>query len=212
MEGIEIMYAKFEDIQKHLKAGIHHVKGYEPDTESITFYCNDGYAVTLYHDQDCCETVKLENDDGLVNGEDIFTGCEWCNVSMSKMAGEENEYGDEQWTFYLFQTNKGYDTMRWYGESNGYYSIEVAYDINEWNSEMLVRKKKKEKPKFIETYFGQKKDLQNAMDTLMDFCVESECNTCPFYIESEQSCIFVLGDEPWQWNTYDTPLSDEEKE
>jgi hypothetical protein len=100
------------------------------------FYCKNGNIVKFFHDKQCCECVFLADADGLTNGVDIFTDCDWCEVEeiikddTDKDTKPIDEYDyNYTWTFYKFKTNKGYDTMRWYGTSNGFYSESVDFEI-----------------------------------------------------------------------------------
>ena len=137
MEIIKRRYnATIEDVKENLASGIKKVVGYKDETEEIYFYCKNGNIVKFFHDQDCCEYVYLESADGLKNGVDIFTDCNWCEIdevikdNTDKDTKPMRKYADSYtWTFYKFNTNKGYDTMRWYGESNGYYSESVDFEI-----------------------------------------------------------------------------------
>lgn len=126
-----------DDVKEHLVSGIKYLKGYYPETEKIYFYCKDGFMVKMFHDQECCEWVYLQDDDGLDNEVDIFTDCDWCVIEeeiyehdgKNKLEPLDKDDGSYTWTFYKFKTNKGYDTMRWYGTSNGYYSESVDFEI-----------------------------------------------------------------------------------
>lgn len=145
MEKIKYFWnTTIDDIKKHLASGIKYLKGYYPETEEIEFYCKDGFMVKMFHYQNCCESVCLYDDDGLDNGVDIFTDCDWCEVeeiikTNNDTVDRVDEYDESYtWTFYKFKTNKGYDTMRWYGTSNGCYSESVDFEIyGEENNENL---------------------------------------------------------------------------
>ena len=101
--------------------------------DEIVFKTTDGEVYTLYHDQDCCESVEIESivgDLGDLVGEEILLAEEAQNLfDLIKSAGEveEDEYGSHTWTFYKLATRKGYVDIRWYGSSNGYYSEEVSF-------------------------------------------------------------------------------------
>ncbi len=83
----------------------------------------------LFHDQDCCESVTIEDINGDLKdlvGSPITMAEE--STSNENPEGVKPEYQDSfTWTFYRFATVKGYVTIRWYGESNGYYSESVDF-------------------------------------------------------------------------------------
>ena len=101
-----------------------------PDEDEIIFDTVDGMAYKMYHIQDCCESVTVED----INGElDWLVGSEILIAEES--TSDENppdatppEYQDSfTWTFYKIATAKGHVVIRWYGQSNGYYSESVAF-------------------------------------------------------------------------------------
>jgi hypothetical protein len=91
--------------------------------ECIEFYSDAGEHWRMFHSQDCCEHVTIEDIVGdlqdLVGSPIVAAECV-ANGDSPK----EQEYPDESftWTFYKLATSKGYVTIRWYGASNGYYS------------------------------------------------------------------------------------------
>ena len=107
-----------------LGATLRHIEGGKGD-EVMTFTLSDGRSMQLYHEQDCCEEVHVEDIcgdlDDLINSPIVMAEC----VSSSK-GDPKPKYPDSwTWTFYKLATAKGFVTIRWLGESNGYYSEEV---------------------------------------------------------------------------------------
>lgn len=95
----------------------------------ITFVTDNNEVYTLYHDQDCCEYVTVDTVTGDTNdliGNPILLAEEVSNHDA--IPGQQtDEYNSFTWTFYKLATIKGYVDIRWYGESNGYYSESVTF-------------------------------------------------------------------------------------
>lgn len=89
------------------------------DNDEICFYNKSELVYKLYHEQDCCENVYIEDICGDIS--DL--------IGSPILMSEEVINNDEgcTWTFYKFATIKGYVTIRFCGESNGYYSESVDF-------------------------------------------------------------------------------------
>lgn len=120
--------AKFEDLKGKTLVSI---TGKISDDE-IRFTCSDGSAYRLYHTQDCCESVAIEDIAGDLNdliGDPLLVAEE--SSSNENPEGIKPEYQDSfTWTFYKLATIKGYVDIRWYGSSNGYYSERVDFTMD----------------------------------------------------------------------------------
>lgn len=99
------------------------------DGVEIIFKTSEGETYKLYHCQDCCESVSIDDINGDLKdlvGSPITLAEE--SISTENPAGVSKEYQDSfLWTFYRLGTVKGYVDIRWYGESNGYYSESVDF-------------------------------------------------------------------------------------
>ena len=98
------------------------------DDEEITLVCDEGRFV-FYHNQDCCERVRVQDITGDLNdlvGNPLLQAEEATNAEDPE-GYVPGEYDDSHtWTFYKLATIKGYVDIRWLGESNGYYSEGVS--------------------------------------------------------------------------------------
>lgn len=116
------------------------------DDDELIFVCDNGDKYKLYHDRDCCEYVSIEDINGDLEdliGKPILKAEEVSNETFEqefknrfnikdKYGYMEDKNGDNEpesctWTFYKLATIKGYVDVRWFGESNGYYSESVDF-------------------------------------------------------------------------------------
>ncbi len=123
MEVKELIGKTLENVVKNSSGAINY------NFDEIIFTTNDGKTYKLYHDYDYGENVYVDdicgNLDDLTNSP-ILQAEE--NSNSENPPGITKEYQDSfTWTFYRFATAKGFVVIRWYGESNGYYSERVDF-------------------------------------------------------------------------------------
>jgi hypothetical protein len=99
---------------------------------TITFLADDGREFIMFHWQNCCEEVVIEDICGDVND---LTGSP---ILQAEVTSNEAEHSaDGTWTFYKLATINGGVTIRWMGTSNGCYGESVNFMIREgtqtWN-------------------------------------------------------------------------------
>lgn len=99
------------------------------DQDEILFTTACGIKYKMYHDQDCCEYVSIDDICGDLQdiiGSEILVAEEVCD---STSGCRDVDYPDDsyEWTFYKLDTQKGGVTIKWYGASNGYYSESVEF-------------------------------------------------------------------------------------
>lgn len=110
-------------------------KDIKNDEESLLFI-GDDHDILFEHRQDCCEQVYLE---------DVVGELEWLIDSpiLYSEVVDGVEYEPEcaesyTWTFYKISTIKGSVTLRWLGQSNGYYSESVDVVVEKYNTNECV--------------------------------------------------------------------------
>jgi hypothetical protein len=90
--------------------------------DTISFVCDDGTTYEMFHMQDCCESVSIESIDGDIQR---LIGSPITVAYSSSNSGEIGE--SSTWTFYTLGTIIDTVSIRWFGESNGYYSEGVDF-------------------------------------------------------------------------------------
>lgn len=120
-------WAKMENL---IGVALAAVEGLEVESDEVWFRAEDGREWRMYHSQDCCESVRVEEVVG--DPEDL--------VGSPVLFAEESVGGQDEptpdgkcgsyswtWTFYTMRTQKGTVSFRWLGESNGYYGEGVDF-------------------------------------------------------------------------------------
>lgn len=110
----------------------------EKGSERLIFHFEEGRSLKMYHEADCCEAVWLEDVTGEMSDlidTPIVVAEMWTEEGEPMTAGEDSC----TWTFYKFRTHRGDVTLRWNGESNGYYSEDVSIAVQDGDGWVRLR-------------------------------------------------------------------------
>lgn len=101
------------------------IQGAQKGSDVIRIKCDDGTEYQMWHRQDCCESVSIEDVSGDVAD---LIGSPITMADESSNSDNPPKHADSfTWTFYKLATIKGFVDIRWLGESNGYYSEGVDF-------------------------------------------------------------------------------------
>lgn len=97
-------------------------------SDELILHTSDG-KYTFYHQQDCCESVTVNDITGDLS--DLIGSPITLAEESSNSEDPLEPYVDESytWTFYKLATIKGYVDIRWLGTSNGYSSEDVTLEF-----------------------------------------------------------------------------------
>ena len=133
------MEAEFSDLLGNTLKGVSVVEN-DGCKNEIIFETIDGDVYRSYHDQCCCEYVGIDDIEGDLRdliGVPILQAEVVCNTEDEFGDFKKDEYTESfTWTFYKLATIKGYVTIRWLGESNGYYSESVDFEKVEYKNNL----------------------------------------------------------------------------
>ena len=102
----------------------------EEGNKQLRLVTTDGDVYLMYHEQDCCESVWIDDICGSLGdiiGSPILSAYESNSPNFKPNYVRDYEPESETWTFYKIDTEKGGVTIRWCGQSNGYYSESVSF-------------------------------------------------------------------------------------
>lgn len=87
------------------------------------YFVTDKGTFRLWHEQECCEIVTL---DDIVGDPQDLKGATVI-LAEEAQSTESNDGTRLLWTFYRLVTNQGDVTIRWCGDMNTHYSVEVSF-------------------------------------------------------------------------------------
>lgn len=98
---------------------------YNQDLPYIAFVRTDGVKVKMYHKQECCEHVWIEEIHGDLQA---LIGYPLTTAEVFTRDGHKRYGNDQMFTFYRIGNERHLATIRWCGESH-YYSIGVTVEV-----------------------------------------------------------------------------------
>lgn len=127
----------------------------------IIFFCNNNTKFELFHEQDCCEIVIIEdicgNLDDLIGTPILKAEESSSKATYNKKFKKDGNHDIFIWTFYKLATIKGWVDIRFYSASNGCYATNATLyteiDKKDFFEEYRDYIKKDEYKNFSNKYF-----------------------------------------------------------